>query len=252
LPKTAARFSVSVSGTLSGAEARAHVRRRLERSLGRFARRIGRATVHCRDVNGPRGGVDQACRIELGLPGLPDVRVEKRGETPRAAFDLALPAARRALRRLLSQRPKRAQRGKKPRPARAAAGGSARRRANAEEGSLIGRRVGRAQENLRRAAARPEKERRDVWVDTAQPGTSASDRRVGAGSTARRNTKLATRGMTSALEDSARSRPSRKSTRKSKDRGKRDTNLRLRASRRAHAPSARARKAEARPPGPRR
>jgi hypothetical protein len=97
-------------------------------------------------------------------------------------------------------------------------------------------------------AERPEKTRRDVWVDTAQPGTSASDRKVGAGSTARRNTKLNVAGMTSMLEDSATGRPSRKSTRRSAGRAKRDSGLRLRQTDRANAPGTRARRSRTRGP----
>jgi hypothetical protein len=176
--------------------------------------------------------------------------VEKRAETARQAFDRAANAAKRALRRTQERAGKTgAMRGRKSRPDAATAAGPERRAAlSLDEGSLIGRRVGRTAEQLRRVAERPEKRRRDVWVDTAQPGTSASDRKVGAGSTARRNTKLNLAGMTTMLEDSAQGRPSRKSTRKSAGGAKRDTNLRLRATNKAHAPGARARKARARRP----
>ena len=225
-----------VSGTLASASSRAHVRDRLERVFDRYPHRVARIAVRGRDENGPKGGIDQVCRISIVLPGFDDVIVEKRGATPQLAFDAAFASARRVLRRLQDRRPLRT------RSAPAASARSARivkpvatgvRRANAEEGSLIGRRVGRSAEKLRKVAERPEKKRKDAWVDTAQPGTSASDRRVGAGATARRNTKLATRGMASALEDSAKDRPSRKSTRKSKNRQLQDGNLRLRATGRA-------------------
>jgi len=241
---TSTSLPIAISGALTSARAREHVAHRLERALGRFDRRIERITVRCRDVNGPRGGVDQACRIGVGLRGLPSVVVEKLAETPREAFDLAADAVRRAVRRSLERRPRR-----RPRPPEQPdeVGALPERDGPGvpEGGSLICRRVGRSAERLQRVAARPEKLRRDVWVDTALPGTSASDRKVGAGSTARRNTKLNLRGMTATLEDSAQSRPSRKSTRKSAGRAKRDTNLRLRATRRAHTPGARARKARA-------
>jgi hypothetical protein len=54
------------------------------------------------------------------------------------------------------------------------------------------------------------------------------------------------------LEDSATGRPSRKSTRKSANRARRDTALRLRAEREALAPKRRARKAQARSRAPKR
>ena len=238
LPKSwgAVAEAAVVSGTLANARSRAHVRDRLERVFEHYPHRVARIVVRGRDENGPKGGIDQICRISIVLPAFDDVIVEKRGVTPQLAFDAAFASARRVLRRLQDRRPLRTRRapGSPARPAEVAKpAATGVRRANAEEGSLIGRRVGRTAAKLRKVAERPEKKRKDVWVDTAQPGTSASDRRVGAGSTARRNTKLATRGMASALEDSAKDRPSRKSTRKSKNRQLQDGNLRLRATGRA-------------------
>jgi hypothetical protein len=91
----------------------------------------------------------------------------------------------------------------------------------------------------------PPKPRRDTPVDTAQPGVSATARKsgttkTGATSTAERNRKKAKGGA--ALEDSAKKRPSRKSTRKSSDGTKRDSNLALRATRKTTSPKARARR----------
>lgn len=41
---------------------------RLHLALGRFGRHIGLVRVYLRDVNGPRGGLDKACRIVVELP----------------------------------------------------------------------------------------------------------------------------------------------------------------------------------------
>jgi hypothetical protein len=111
--------------------------------------------------------------------------------------------------------------------------------------SLIGRREGRSVKNLRAALARPEKTRRDAIVDTAQPGKSATDRRAGGASTARRNTTNPSNRRTSALEDSLQDRPSRKSTRKSANHAKRDSNLQRRQTRRVTSPKARAMRSNA-------
>jgi ribosome-associated translation inhibitor RaiA len=49
---------------------RNYVERKLHFSLGRFISRLGRVTVKIADINGPRGGVDKACRISAEmLPG---------------------------------------------------------------------------------------------------------------------------------------------------------------------------------------
>ncbi|WP_437656339.1 hypothetical protein [Sorangium sp. So ce1182] len=240
---------------------RAHVRQSLGAKLGRFAPRIERLTVRFTDVNGPRGGVDVACDVKVVLSGRPSVVYQMRGQEPREAIDRAVPGIVRAVQSALRRAPRAASsapaRGPKrtKRAASAASAASAAKRSAAApsrlghpspEGSFIGRRVGRSEENLERALERPEKSRRDVPVDTAAPGRSATDRKAGGGSTARRNTMRRAPKATAALEDSARDRPSRKSTRKSANRAKQGSQLRRRQVRRAATPSARAAKATAR------
>jgi len=89
--------------------------------------------------------------------------------------------------------------------------------------------------------------RRDLNVDTAKPGVSASDRKVGAGRSATRNVSArAAKKGGAALEDSATGQPSRKSTRDSASGVKRTSNLQLRAAGKASAPATRAAKAQAR------
>lgn len=68
---------------------------------------------------------------------------------------------------------------------------------------------------------RPPRPPRNIPIDTSLPGVSATDRRAGGGSTARRNLSqsAADRGVY-VLEDSASGKPSRRSTRKSANRAK--------------------------------
>lgn len=87
-----------------GTDERAYIRRKLGMKFGKFARSIERVSVRIEDTNGPRGGVDQVCRIKVVLSGLPSVFVEQRDATRVAAIDGALTGAERAVRRSLQRR----------------------------------------------------------------------------------------------------------------------------------------------------
>ncbi|MEO8801710.1 MAG: hypothetical protein ABI551_27725 [Polyangiaceae bacterium] len=98
-------------------------------------------------------------------------------------------------------------------------------------------------------ATRPKKKKaakktpRNLTVDTAKPGTSATDRKVGAGSSGRNLKKKARKGA--ALETSETGKASRKSTRASNGRVKRDSNLQRRATRKTTSSKAKAERAQA-------
>jgi ribosome-associated translation inhibitor RaiA len=220
------------------------VRARVSRKLAKFAVHIERVTVRFEDENGPRGGVDTTCRIKIVVSGMPSVVSAERRSDAERAFAAAFAAAERTLRRQLERRGVSRGAVRKTRAVSAVS----RRARNAHpspEGSLVGRRVGRAAENIDRALERPEKLRRDAYVDTAAPGTSATDRKAGGGATARRNTRKNPRSG-HALEDSAQDRPSRKSTRKSRGRVKRDDPKRRAVKRKRFSPKAKATRARAR------
>ncbi|HVJ92362.1 MAG TPA: HPF/RaiA family ribosome-associated protein [Labilithrix sp.] len=239
-------LAIRTAGVDLTEEIERYVHARMGAKLGAVADRIERLTVRFDDVNGPRGGVDKRCRVKVVLAGLDSVVYESLGIDARQAMDRAANGTERAVRKALeraSARGRNSSRAREPEEPKEAAASKARGASN--KGALIGRREGRAQVNLEAALDRPEKRRRDAVVDTSEPGVSASDRRAGGGSTARRNTKRNRARATAALEDSAKSRPSRKSTRKSANRAKRDSNLLRRQTREATSPKARARRAQA-------
>jgi hypothetical protein len=234
------KIAVRTTGDLDDA-LRDDARRRLARKLRAHADRIARVSVRFEDVDGPGGGIDVACRITTALVGRASVVVERQAAEAGLAFRRAADVAGRTVHRALRNA------GSAPRNrATPARDGIADRE---DEGSLIGRRVGHAAANLERALARPEKRRRDVFVDTAAPGTSASDRRVGYGATAARNTKRNARGMQAALEDS-RTTPSRKSTRRSSNRAKAATPKQRTTQLALHDPGPRAKRAAVRKGAP--
>jgi putative sigma-54 modulation protein len=85
-----------------------HIERRLRFALGRFAERIRHLTVHLSDVNGPRGGIDKRCRIEVGLFPRGVVMVQGLGDDPFALVTHSARRVRRAVRRELERRRERA------------------------------------------------------------------------------------------------------------------------------------------------
>ena len=97
---------IRVFGIELNQDTRTSIRRRLDRRLKKFARSIERVSVRLKDVNGPRGGVDQVCRIKVVLRNLPSIVYEEQDISLDAAVGGALAGAERAVRRTLRRRRK--------------------------------------------------------------------------------------------------------------------------------------------------
>jgi putative sigma-54 modulation protein len=63
---------------------------RLRSLLTSQLKRIDQVRVWFRDVNGPKGGADTVCTIQVRVPGRPGLRAECRAEEPRGALHGAL------------------------------------------------------------------------------------------------------------------------------------------------------------------
>jgi hypothetical protein len=70
---------------------RAYIRQTLGMKLGKYATSIERVSVRIKDVNGPRGGVDQVCRIKVVLSGLPSVVFQSQAASLKDAINGASP-----------------------------------------------------------------------------------------------------------------------------------------------------------------
>ena len=215
-PRTSVdRLDVRTHGSHVNAALDTWIHERASRQLGKFATQIEHLTVRFSDENGPRGGVDQRCAIHVTLHALPEVIISGSAETPREAFDGAIARVERAVRRTLDKH------------------------------GFAARRSPRAKGGPDAMSASPEPD--DRRIDTAKPGVSASDRKIGNGLTASRNIKVNTAGMTQALEDAETGRPSRKSTRRGMHGEKPDASLTLRTKTAMHTPQARAARVKAKP-----
>jgi hypothetical protein len=93
-----ARLAVYAKETV-GAGFQGLIATRLGASLRGVESRIERIIVRFEDLNGPKGGPDTACRIQLALSGQPVLVVEARGEGEAHAFRLAVPRLAAALER---------------------------------------------------------------------------------------------------------------------------------------------------------
>ena len=85
------------AGETVGAGFQELIATRLGGLLRGIASRVERVVVRFEDCNGPKGGSDTACRIQLALSGRPVLVVEARGGDEAHAFRLALPKLRAAL-----------------------------------------------------------------------------------------------------------------------------------------------------------
>lgn len=82
---------------------RPDVEQRVRFVLRRFSWRVSRASVQFTDLNGPRGGIDKQCRVELQADGADPVVVSSVARDWRRALNDALARASRAILRLWQQ-----------------------------------------------------------------------------------------------------------------------------------------------------
>ncbi len=99
---------------------RSHSSRRLRFALSSYSDRIQRVVVRLSDINGPRGGADKRCHLQVVLSGLPDVVVEDIEADLYLAIDRAADRAGRTLRRRLARQRDRARASTRPQMAAAA------------------------------------------------------------------------------------------------------------------------------------
>lgn len=90
---------------------RNHAERRLRFALTFCDDHIHRIVMRLSDINGPRGGVDKCCRLQVVLDGLPPVVVEDTESDMYVAIDRAVNRAGRTVRRRLTRRREKASAG---------------------------------------------------------------------------------------------------------------------------------------------
>lgn len=94
-------IAIQSNGLVLTEALRAHVHRRLRSALGWALTR--RLAVWLSDINGPRGGRDKRCKIQISLDHGKTIIIEDTEEDLYAAIDLAAGRADRALARQLAR-----------------------------------------------------------------------------------------------------------------------------------------------------
>ena len=104
------RLDINTSRIDLSTDIRDYVERRAEFALGRFEHAIVDITVSLEDTNGPRGGIDQQCKIRVNSTGerSPILSTHTHQEI-KAAIDLAFETVSRTVAKSLDRRIKRKQ-----------------------------------------------------------------------------------------------------------------------------------------------
>lgn len=75
----------------------AYAKQRLLIATAYCSGHINRAAIRLSDINGPRGGADKRCHVQIVLAGIPDVVVEDTQVDMYAAIDRAIYRASRTV-----------------------------------------------------------------------------------------------------------------------------------------------------------
>lgn len=96
------KISLRVRGISPDKDLAEHVQKRAALALGRFSTRIANVVVRLEDMNGPKGGIDKRCSIELtGTFG--HQLAEVRDQNFSTAVDRGFAVAQRSLARIMKR-----------------------------------------------------------------------------------------------------------------------------------------------------
>lgn len=97
------RIDIKASGFELTDGLREHTARRLQFALGWANHDVRAVSVRLSDINGPRGGKDKRCRIQVPFPGTRNVVIEDTESDLYVAIDRAAERAERAVVRRLER-----------------------------------------------------------------------------------------------------------------------------------------------------
>ncbi len=97
------QFDIQSNGFSLTDSIRDYTKRRLQFALNRNDKHITRVQVRLADINGPRGGEDKRCQIDLTMSGHSDIVIEDIETNLYVAIDRASERCQRTLARRLER-----------------------------------------------------------------------------------------------------------------------------------------------------
>jgi len=91
------RVAIQASGIEMTDDLRSYAERRLTTALGWAGRHLRRVAVSLRDINGPRGGIDKSCKVQVQLDNGQEVIIDELKADLYEAIDCAAERADRAV-----------------------------------------------------------------------------------------------------------------------------------------------------------
>ena len=98
------RIDIQTSGFKLTDGLRAHAERRLQFALSWALHDVRKVVVRLSDINGPRGGNDKRCLIQIPVPGGPDVVIEDTEPDLYVAIDRAVDRIERTVARRMERK----------------------------------------------------------------------------------------------------------------------------------------------------
>jgi len=97
------RFDIQTNGFSLTDSIRDYTKRRMQFALNRNDKHITRVQVRLADINGPRGGLDKRCQIDVSLVGHNDIVIEDTETNLYIAIDRASDRCARTLSRRIER-----------------------------------------------------------------------------------------------------------------------------------------------------
>lgn len=111
------KIDIRIQGIEAEQNLRDHARQRVDFCFSRFGAEVHSVTASFVDMNGPKGGVDIRCRVQVRGPRLGAITLESQQHDPYVALADLVERTQRVVRRQLERRREPAPRRRTPRAA---------------------------------------------------------------------------------------------------------------------------------------